>query len=130
MKEIRKLLKLEKDEYFQTHLSIVNCLLPVKMTPTEIKVMAAFMGLEGNIAQYRFGPSARKIVMQQLEMKPAGLSNFITSLTDKGFLRKDGDLTHILPILMPEPDEQKYLLKLEKINEPESTSTDVSANSR
>jgi|SRR5688500_8843780 len=117
MKEIKKLLKLDKKQYYETHLSIINVLLPMKMTPSEIEVLAAFMGLEGNIAQYRFGPSARKIVMQELDISPAGLSNFIKSLINKGFLKKDGDLINILPILTPESDEQFYLLKLEKTTE-------------
>jgi len=115
MKEIRKLLKLYEPEYYEVHLSIINCLLPRKMTPMEIKVMARFMSLRGDIAQYRFGPSAKKIVMQQLDISQAGLSNYIVSLTKKGFLTKTGDVVSILPILLPENEEQLYLLKLENL---------------
>jgi hypothetical protein len=113
MKEIKKLLKLNNTEYYETHLSIINCLLPQTMTPMELKVMARFMALEGDIAQYRFGPSAKKIVMTQLNISPAGLSNYLTSLSQKGFLFKQGDIVQILPILMPEKEEQFYLLKLQ-----------------
>ena len=114
MKEIRKALKLDKSGYYETHLSLINCLLPVKLTPMEIKVLAAFMGLEGDIAQYRFGPSAKKIVMASFtpNLSPAGLSNYIGSLTEKGFLIKSGDITNILPILIPESNEQLYHFKL------------------
>lgn len=115
MTEIKKLLRLGKARYFETHLSLINCVLPKQLTPMEIKVVAAFMGLEGDIAQYRFGPSAKKIVMTELELSPAGLSNHLASLLKKGFLLKRGDITEILPILMPEQTEQVYLFKLQNL---------------
>lgn len=115
MKEIKKLLRLPKTDYFITHLSLVNCLLPIKLTPMEIEVIAAFMSLEGDIAQYRFGPSAKKLVMTQCKISPAGLSNYIGSLTIKGFLIKTGDVTSILPLLIPENNQQLYLFKLENL---------------
>lgn len=108
MEVIRKLLKLPPDVYYETHLSIVNSILPVKMTPMETKVLAAFMSLEGDIAQYRFGPSARKVVMKKLIQSPAGLSNYINSLLDKGFLIKRGDAINIIPLLIPEAELQQY----------------------
>lgn len=77
--------------------------------------MAAFMSLEGDIAQYRFGPSAKKLIMNQLNLSPAGLSNYITSLMKKGFLTKTGDMIKIYEILMPEKTEQLYLFKLQII---------------
>lgn len=124
MKEIRKLLKLPKTSYYETHLSIVNCVLPVKLTPMEIKVLAAFMALEGDIAQYRFGPSAKKIVIQQCDITAAGLTNYIGprgSLTTKGFLVRTGDVVNILPLLIPEEKEQTYLFKLQNIEDGRTT---------
>ena len=73
------------------------------------------MSLEGDIAQYRFGPSAKKLIMNQLNLSPAGLSNYITSLMKKGFLTKTGDMIKIYEILMPEKTEQLYLFKLQII---------------
>lgn len=118
MNPIKKALELNKIPYYSTHLSIINCLLPVKMTEMEIKVLAAFLSLEGDITSDRFGTSARKIVMEQLKITPPGLSNYITSLLRKGFIKKvdDGD-TIILPILFAESKEQTYLLKLVKVEE-------------
>lgn len=113
MKEIKKLLKLDKLSYYKVHLNLINCLLPVKMTPREIEVLGSFMSLEGDIAQYRFGPSAKKIVMKNLELSPAGLSNFMGTLTKKGFLIEQGDLISIFPLLIPQPTEQTYLFKLQ-----------------
>lgn len=117
---IKKLLKLPKAKYFEVHLSLINCVLPKKLTPMEIKVMAAFMGLEGDIAQHRFGPTARKMVMSTINpekpLSPAGLSNYIGQLTEKGFLIEKGDIIEILPILIPETTEQIYSFKLENLN--------------
>lgn len=114
MQEIKKLLNLPKHEYYETHLSIINCIVPQKLTPMEVKVLAHFMALEGDIAQYRFGPSAKKIIMEELNLKPAGLSNHMSQLFEKGFLKKDGQtkLISIQPILLPEKEEQIYRFKL------------------
>lgn len=112
MNELRKVLRLSKKDFFETHLSLINCLLPKKMTPMEIKVVAGFMALDGDIALFRFGPSARKIIMKELGLSPAGLSNYIGSLTAKGFLTVTVDVINILPLLIPQQDEQLYLFKL------------------
>lgn len=130
MEHIKKKLELPKQSYYETHLSIINCILPntkiklsnnkevnLRLTPMEIQVLASFMGLEGDIALHRFGPSAKKIVMTQLEITAAGLSNYMTVLTDKGFLKKVGDMTTILPLLIPEMNEQLYTFRLIKANE-------------
>lgn len=113
---VRKTLRLSKTEYYETHLSLVNCVLPVKLTPKEIQVLAAFMGLEGDISAYRFGPSAKKIVRSQLKLSPAGLSNYMGSFLKSGFLIQQGDMIKILPVLMPKNDEQTYSFKLVNLN--------------
>lgn len=112
MRIITKELRLPRLLYYETHLSLVNCLFPRKLTPMEIKVLASFMALEGDIAQYRFGPTAKKVIMQQLDISPGGLSNYIVALTKRGALKKVGDSTTIWPLLVPEDTEQYYNLKL------------------
>lgn len=112
MREIKKLLKLPKSEYYMTHLSIVNCLLPEKMTPKEIEVMALFMCLEGDITKDRFGKTAKKIIMEKLKLSPSGLSNHMTSMKNKGFLIETQNILTIWPLLNPEKAEQIYTLKL------------------
>lgn len=112
MKQILKQMRLDKNDYYETHLSIINCILPVKMTPMEIKVLSRFMGLDGDISRERFGTSARKLVKEELEIKPAGMSNYLRSLKDKGFITLAQGQTTILPILFPNNDEQEYLFKL------------------
>lgn len=115
MREYRKQVRLSKLDYYKTHLSLINCLLPIQMTPKEIEVVAGFMGLEGDIAQYRFGKTGRKIIMDQLKLSPSGLSNYLLSLTKKGFLTElpKSDYS-ILSFLIPEDEEQLYLFKLIK----------------
>lgn len=118
MREIRKAVRLNKTEYYETHLSLINCVLPkpVRMTPMEIKVMAAFMSLDGDLAKYRFGPTAKKIVMKNVNpekpLSPAGLSNYIVSLVNKEILIKTGDIIEIHPLLLLDGNEQLYKFKL------------------
>lgn len=116
MREIRKLLQLQESEYYEIHLSLINCILPVKLTPREIEVLSTFMSLKGDIAKHRFGPSAKKIVMQRLGLSPAGLSNYMGSLLKKGFLLEKADIIEILPILIPEENEQFYTFKLQNLD--------------
>lgn len=112
MQPIQKTLKLNKEKYYETHLAIINSLLPIKMTDMEIKVIARFMSFRGDIAAQRFGASAKKIVKEQLDLSSAGLSNYMRSLTEKGFLIKKADDIVILPILIPAQEEQVYMFKL------------------
>jgi len=116
MNPIKKELRLPKYEYYEKHLSIVNSMLPIKMTEMEIKVLSRFMALEGDIAVHRFGPTARKVVKESLGITTAGLSNYLGegkgSLIEKGFLKKTGDVIDIQSILIPEKDEQIYSFKL------------------
>ena len=112
MNPITKLLRLAKYEYYEMHLSIISPFLPERLTTMEIKVLSRFMALEGDIAIYRFGSTARKVVKENLELTTAGLSNYMRTLTEKKFLVHNGDLIEILPILFPEKQEQTYMFKL------------------
>lgn len=113
MEQIKKHLKLSKDQYYESHLSIVNCILPVKLTPTEISVLAAFMSLNGDIGKDRFGTTARKMVKKKLGISASGLSNYLRDLKNKEFLLEEKEKEYtILPLLFPEEKEQLYLFKL------------------
>lgn len=114
MNTITKSLKLQGIEYYITHLTIVNCLLPIKMTPMEIKILAWFMSFTGELFSDRFGATGKKIVKEKLSLSHQGLSNYIRVLKEKKFLiEKEGTIT-ILPILFPENVEQIYMIKLIK----------------
>ena len=115
MEILKKRLTLNKNKYYTTHLAIMNVFLPVKMTPKEIEVLANFMSLEGDIAEDRFGTSARKIVMQEMGIKPGGLGNYFESLKRKGFLTlNDNKRLVIFPMLYPESKIQNYQFQLLK----------------
>jgi len=110
---IQKTLTLTEYDFFVKHLSIVNVFLPVHLTPKEIEVLAMFMSLTGDIAEDRFGTSARKIVMTKLNLSAGGLGNYLKSLKTKGFIQNN----EIIPILHPKSDEQPYMFKLIKKDE-------------
>lgn len=111
MKPILKSLKLNKHDYFETHLSLINCVLPthLKLTPMEIKVLAIFMSFEGDIGKDRFGSTARNLVKKELGMSSGGLSNYMRYFREKKVLTPQGD---ILPLFFPDRKEQSYNFKL------------------
>lgn len=114
MPAIQKILKLSKNQYYETHLLLVNALLPAKMTPKEVEVMARFMALEGDIANDRFGTSARKIIKDELGISDGGLGNYLKSLKTKNFLRLDAEnKIQFHPLLLNDPNQQLYNFKLE-----------------
>jgi len=105
---IKKELTLSAIEYYNTHLQLINPLLPVHMTPKEIEVLANFMSFTGLLAEDRFGTTAKKKVKEKMKLSNAGLSNYMRTLKDKGFVKEDS----ILPILFPENGSQLYQFKL------------------
>ena len=105
---VRKVLKLDALAYYATHLKLINPLLPIQLTPKEIELLANFMSLTGDIDGDRFGPTARRMIKMKMNISTAGISNYMRSLKDKGFV--NGNI--ILPLLFPENGEQMYQIKL------------------
>jgi len=130
MQEIKKVLSLHQRDYYETHLSIINCILPIKLTPKEIEVLACFMSLEGDITNYRFGRLGKKVVMDYLRIQSSGLANYMRDLKKKSMLKEDsnGNIT-ILPILLPGDKVQEYRFRLMKdttsVPPPVSSSIDI-----
>lgn len=114
MKVIRKTLKLQRKEYFEKHLLLINHVLPVQMTPKEAEVLAAFMSLQGDIAKDPFGTSGRKLVREQVGISQGGLGNYLEQLKTKGFIYEKDKVLQILPILIPDQEEQGYQFKIER----------------
>jgi len=112
MEILQKQLKLEIHEYYSTHLSLINALLPIKLTPKEVEVLALFMTFKGELANDRFGTTGKKIVRDKLKLSQPGLANYMKSLISKGFLKKINGGIQILPILQPEKEYQMYQFKL------------------
>jgi DNA-binding MarR family transcriptional regulator len=112
MKALSKRLALDSKRYYNIHLSIVNAIIPTKLTPKEIDVLSLFMSLKGDIAKDRFGTTARKLVMKELNLSDGGLGNYLKSLKEKGFISHTNE---ILSTLIPNDDKQEYFFQL--INE-------------
>lgn len=112
MTPIKKLMALDKIAYYETHLALVNALLPAKMTPKEIEVLARFMGLEGDIALDRFGTSAKKLIKEGLKLSDGGLGNYMKSLKDKRFIIDVNGTLKVHPLLQNDGKEQLYQFKL------------------
>ena len=109
---LRKVLRLNKRKYYETHLQIVSALLPVKPTPKEVEVLAAFLALGGDIAKDRFGTTARKMVKSELRLSDGGLGNYLKSLKDKMFIiHREGE-DQINPLLECESQVQNYMVQL------------------
>ena len=111
--EIRKVLQLDRGNYYLKHLEIINPFLPIKLTPREIEVLAAFMSLENELAEDRFGTTARKVVRNKLTITPGGLGNYLKSLKQKGFIYKFRGAFQIASIVMPTEKSQTYSFKLD-----------------
>ena len=116
METIYKTIKLKKEDYYRIHLSIINPVLPVTLTPREIDILASFMVFEGDIALDRFGTTAKKMAMESLKLKPSNLSNFMKNLLKKGFIFEKNGKMEILPILFPEKNKQEYKFRIENLN--------------
>lgn len=109
-----KLDKLEPIEFYKKHLEIITVFLPGKITETEILVLASFMSLKGDIAKDMFGTSARKIIMQNLNMKPGGLGNHLKGLlTAKAIYKDEQGKYQINKWLIPDNNKyQNYQFKI------------------
>ena len=112
MKEIKKFLNLTHNDYYRQHLAIINAFLPIKLTPKEIDVLALFMSFKGVLEKDRFGTTARKIVMKELNLSSGGLGNYIKSLKEKGFIT---NAMTIPAMLIPNPESQEYRFKLNNV---------------
>lgn len=117
MKIIQQAFNLNKEEYYVVHLKILNAILPIKLSEKELEVLAAFMGLDKNIVEENyFNPVARKKVLKKLDLSPAGLSNHLKSMLEKGFIIKNNITNNITikEFLLPESFVQGYQFKIVK----------------
>jgi hypothetical protein len=87
----------------------------LKLTGTEIKVLAAFLEYDKHICATQ---RARKIVAEQLKMKNvAVLNNYVKALKDKGCIRKDGSGHYRYnPIISPQQEVTSVEFILTKPN--------------
>ena len=87
---IKKVITVGNDKDFvRYHLTILNSLLPEKLTNREIDVLIKFITLDSSIISVDglFGSTAKKVVRKNLNnMSVAQLSNIINSLVSKKFI--------------------------------------------
>ncbi len=118
MKIIQKTMILEKEKYYEMHLKIINSLIPAPLSNMEIKVLAGFMSLSGDLMEVnRFNSAARKLIASQQSpsISSAGMSNYIKSLEQKGAIYYNIDnVLEIAKILLCESGEQFYQFKIKK----------------
>lgn len=93
------------------HLELINCILPVKTTPSERLMLAAFMSKSGE----RFSPKNKKAVKEELGLKNNQMSTTLSSLLTKGFVREkeEDGLLEIHPTVLIEGHQQEYALRYE-----------------
>ena len=118
MLKLQKTLNLNSKEYFETHLALLNPLFPEKfrMTPMEIVVLAQYLILTGEIKDHLFGPTANRIVRDRLKLSYQGLSNYMRTLTEKGYMYEEGNIKKMIDIVKPENAYQEYYFRLKRID--------------
>lgn len=116
MKTQKKDFSLSGKDYYQQYLEILNVFLPVKLTDTEIKVLAHFMAIDNPLAEYdRFNTIFRKLVKTQMKLSDAGMTNYIKALKEKKAVKEsDAGILYINPVLIPEK-QQRFELTLIKV---------------
>lgn len=113
---IQKSKVLPVEQYYLTHLNIINDFLPYKMTETERKILSAFLSLPEEITEDdMFNTLARKKVKESLGgMTASALSNHIKTLINKEYLSRH-PITNKISIasyIIPDKYMQGYQFKL------------------
>lgn len=116
MKPIQKVLsRLSNHDYYIKHLQILNPVLNVQLTNTEVEVLAGFMSLKGDLIDSdRFGTQARKTIREILNMSSGGLGNHLGNLREKGFIFEEKGKYQIRKFLIPQENAQGYQFKIIK----------------
>lgn len=108
-----KTLKLNRLEYYITHLKIINSIVAFELTDKEIHILSHFLSMEGDIRNDLFGTTSRKLVREQCNITLSGLTNYLNSLQIKKCVIRDNDnRLRLHPILNIDSTEHTYTLKL------------------
>lgn len=114
---IRKsLVNIGTRQYYEKHLEIINPFLPVKLTPKRLEVLASFMALQGDIAEDRFGTTARKSIKKDLKLSNGGLGNYLKYYKETGIIHiPEGKQNYdIRAFMWPDAEAQEYQFKITK----------------
>lgn len=89
-----------KKEFYQKHLELLNISVDkkYKLTQKEIDVLASFLSIPPELDKGdKFNLAARQKIRMDLKLSSGGLSNYIKSLINKKYIKKD-KITKILTI--------------------------------
>lgn len=112
-----KMRDLTKEQYYRKHLEIINPFLPVQLTEKKIKVLAAFMALEGDLVEYdRFNTTARRDIRKEFQLTHGNLGNYLKDYKEKGLIYiPDGKKYYVIkPYLFPEKGMQSYKFQISR----------------
>lgn len=110
-----KLRDLDKEHYYRKHLEIINPFLPEQLTEKKIKVLAAFMALEGDLVEHdRFNTTARRDIRKAFQLSHGNLGNYMKDYKTKGLIYIPEGKEHyvIKPYLFPEEKVQSYKFQI------------------
>ncbi len=116
MKVLQKVRAVKRSDFIREHLRIVSSMMPEALTGAELRVLAAFMGLEGpEFEADRFSSVGRKIVQAQLGLPQSSVSNYLKWLEAKGYVQRTEVLRrrYIPGFLFPGEGAQGYQFRLE-----------------
>lgn len=115
MRVIQKGRELSGVEYYVAHLEIINPMLPERLSPRELEMLAHFMSYEDDIAKVDpFNTFIRKKVRESLKLSSGAMSNHIRSLISKGVIYEDKhrEVLFIKEYLIPDKISQGYQFKI------------------
>lgn len=113
MKVIKQDFNLNELEFYQTHLKVLNAVLPINITNKEIEILAEFMTLPKELTNGNlFNTQARKNVSEKLSLKEGGMNNHIKNMKKKGLIIGNTNELKIAPALIPSNKVQGYDFKL------------------
>lgn len=108
--------KVDKDKLYKTYLKVINGILNVPLTDTEIDILELIYN-NGN----RMDKDFRKVIQTDLKMSEKNLNNYKSKLVKKQTLIDFADYSAIHPsFLMPNVEADNFVLTLGFIiNQPE-----------
>lgn len=108
MKPFPKKLNLSTEEYYRTHVNLVNVLSGNVLSSRESEILACFVMLGG------INKDTRRKVQEILNTSTSNISNFFKSLREKKVLMKDKK--YLIPkVFYPGAGEQLYAITLNEV---------------
>jgi hypothetical protein len=115
MKILLKELRLSEEDFYCKHFELVGLILDNPLSSMQNKILSQFV-IESTNGKKKdiFNTISRKKVKEKFKLSDAGLSGYIKSLIEKGYIQKDKstEKVYIHEKLLPDNQLQGYKLKL------------------